>query len=74
MFTNSWWLSSSCCQKVDKDSLVYEGVVNDMDLGIVGYIGPIDAFLTFCPGPIKGLENDPRWGILAIMMLTYNGF
>ena len=55
------------------DSFMYEGVMG-INLGMFGYMGPIDVFPTFCPEPIKGPKNDPKGGKLAIMALVYNGF
>ena len=57
-----------------KDSLVYEGVVSGINLGIFGYIGPIDVFPTFCPGPTKGPSSDPKKDKLAIITFVYNEF
>ena len=57
-----------------KDSLVYEGVVNGIDLGMVGYIGPIDMFPTFCHRPTEGPDSDLKRGKLAIIVFVYNGF
>ena len=74
MFTNSWWLSLSCCRKVAKDSLVYEGVINGINLGMVWYIGPINVFPAFYPGRVEGLGSDPKGGKLAIIVFMYNRF
>ena len=53
---------------------MYEGVVNGIDLGMLGYMGHIDVLLTFCPRPTKGLGSDPKKGKLVIKVLVYNGF
>ena len=65
IFTNSWWLSSSYCRKVANDSLVYESVVNGIDLGMVGYMGLIYVFPAFCSRLAEGPSSDPKGGKLA---------
>ena len=53
---------------------MYEGVVSGIDLGMFGYIRPIEVFLTFYPGLTKGPGSDLRKGKLAIIAFVYTDF